>query len=285
MTYILENNHLKISAKSQGAELTSIINKKTGKEMLWGGNPDFWGRHAPILFPFVGKLNDNNYTYQGTKYPMSQHGFARDMNFEIEEQSDNKLVFKLQSNAETLEKYPFSFELKLGYELKAETIIHTYEVKNTGTDTMLYSIGGHPAYSIEGDFDTHELSFEKEESELKRTHLHEGLLDEKKPFELKNHKVLPLNYPLFAEDALVFESLNSNEISLTNNGSKLLTMNFEDFPFFGIWTKPGAPFLCLEPWLGIADVKDFDGDLSEKKGIMKLEAGQMDHFKYEVSFY
>ncbi|MBL3656374.1 aldose 1-epimerase family protein [Fulvivirga sediminis] len=285
MTYTLENNHLKISAKSQGAELTSIFNKTTGQEMLWEGNPDFWGRHAPILFPFVGKLNNNSFSFQGTEYPMSQHGFARDMDFELDQQSDSKIVFKLKSNADTRKKYPFSFELKLGHELQDETITHFYEIKNTGDDTMLYSIGGHPAYSIQGDFDTYELSFEKEEPELKRTHLHDGLLDQKKAFELKNEKILPLNYPLFAEDALVFESLNSNKISLINKGSKLLTMNFEDFPFFGIWTKPGAPFLCLEPWLGIADVKDFSGDLSEKKGIMKLEAGQVDHFKYEVSFY
>ena len=285
MTYTIENEYLKVSAKSQGAELTSIFNKITGKEMLWEGNPEFWGRHAPVLFPFVGKLNNNSYTYNGKSFAMGQHGFARDMDFELVDQSENKIQFSLNSSQESKENYPFDFELILGYELAAETIIHTYEIKNSGTTDMLYSIGAHPAYNIEGEFSEYELLFEKPEPHLQRTYLQSGLLDTQKPYTLNNERILPLNHQLFAEDALVFENLESDKITLVRNEEKVLSMNFKGFPFFGIWTKPGAPFLCLEPWLGIADVHNFNGDLSEKKGVMTLKADDKINFDYSVSFY
>lgn len=285
MNVTIENSNLKISAKTAGAELTSIFNKKTGREMLWQADPQYWGRHAPVLFPFVGKLKDNNYTHNGKTFEMGQHGFARDMDFELTERKDHNILFTLKSSAETKQVYPFEFELMLAYKLSANTLIHSYEIKNKGIEPMLYSIGAHPAYRIEGNFEDYALIFNKPESKLERTFLDSGLLAYKKPYMLKDLKTIPLSHQLFKEDALVFENLQSDEVSLLKNDKALLTMNFEGFPYFGIWTKPGAPFLCLEPWLGLADIKDFEGELVKKKGILTLQPGEPARYDYSVIFY
>lgn len=284
MEEIIENDHIKIKVKAAGAELTSITDQRSGNEMLWQADPEFWGRHAPVLFPIVGRLKENRYNYKGKTYEMSQHGFARDMDFKLMFKTKDYLEFWLKSDDHTLKKYPFPFELRLGYRLEDATLIHTYEIKNTGTEEMLFSIGAHPAYNLNGDIKEYHVEFNKPEENLQRTYLNGGLLAKKRSFPLQSDVKLGLSDALFADDAVVFESLNSDRVSLFKKNEKMLEIEFADFPFFGIWTKPNAPFLCLEPWLGIADEEEHNGDLTKKKGMIRLSPGLSKVYSYSVRF-
>lgn len=285
-TYQLESDTLKIKINPLGAELNSIYHKTKQVELLWEGNSEFWGRQSPLLFPIVGELKNREYQWKGDTFKMRRHGFARNKMFELLEVSDNKLFFILKSNDDTLANYPFHFELIVGYELKDNELIHSYKIKNTDESEMWYSIGGHPAYALPNAFTNYTLQLNKTEPNLKRTKLNDkGLRVSVEDFTLDDNNTFQLHYNLFEEDAIVFEQLNSDEISLFHNDDKVLQMTFKDFPFFGIWTLPNAPYICLEPWQGIADAVDASGQLQEKKGILKLEANNTDQFSYNVTFY
>lgn len=242
--------------------------------MLWHADPKFWARHAPVLFPIVGRLKDHKYEFEGKSYSLPQHGFARDSVFHLVQQTSNRLEFSLRSNEKTKENYPFDFEFRTAYQLDGNKLTQTFCVTNLGASEMLFSVGAHPAFAMPKPFQEYDLSFEKAELNLKQTTLKEGLLDQQQNLMLENDRILSLNHELFENDALVFEQLNSKSITLNHGKEKMLTMEFEGFPHFGIWTKPGAPFICLEPWLGHADKVDASGKLSEKAGISSLDSGQ-----------
>jgi galactose mutarotase-like enzyme len=273
----LENDLLSITADNSGAELRSLFYKPEQKEFLWQGNAAWWPRSAPILFPIVGKLNNNTYRFKGITYQLPQHGFARDHEFLLTEKHTNKIVFTLHSNEATLKAYPFEFVLLISYELFGNRLITSYEVKNTGKQDMYFSIGAHPGFNCPFNnnehFSDYFLEFEKEET-LDRYLLNEGTFKGNTERVMTSTKILPLHEELFLKDAIVFKNMQSTFVNLKSklSGSSL-KFEFKDFPYFGIWTKPGATFICLEPWCGIADNKDFNGDLKEKEGIIRLPQG------------
>lgn len=275
---ILENKFLKVTAKTAGAELTSVFHKVLNKELLWNANANFWSRHAPVLFPIVGKLKNNTFTHQGKYYQLPQHGFARDTDFELESQTENSLTFLLKSNAETHLKYPFDFELRLAYTLE-DTRLHTqYFVKNTGIKNMAFSIGAHPAfvcpvYENEA-FTDYYLEFEKTET-LERYLLTDGLFNGQTEQIMTASNRLDLNEELFLKDAVVFKNMQSTYMILKSKKSDYkLKFTFQDFPYFGIWSKAGSGFICLEPWCGISDSFDFKGELHQKEGIEMVTPNQ-----------
>lgn len=259
---------LTATINSKGAELNSL--KKENREYIWEGNPEFWGKHSPILFPIVGTLKDNSYIYNNKQFELSRHGFARDHEFKVVASTDNRVIFSLLSSEETLKNYPFEFELRLIYALEENSLKITYEVKNNGVAKMPFSIGGHPAFALPRNFEDYSLLFEKHEV-LKTYELENDLVSDKtKTFELKE-KQFPLNYATFENDALIFKSMESKSIEILENQKPLLRFSFKDFPNFGIWTKINAPFICLEPWLGYSDTSESKGNLFEKEGIIVLE--------------
>ena len=284
-TEVLENEFLRIEVQANGAELCSILDKRTNSQLLWQASSEFWGRHAPVLFPIVGKLKNNQYEYEGKVYSMNQHGFARDKVFQLESRTNARLVYRLDSDNESEAVYPFTFSLFVCYELIQETIHQTYRVENRGDGEMLFSIGAHPAFALDQAFSAYSLSFKEKEPNLKRTTLQDGLLHQHEALTLKNDLILDLNYSLFAEDALVFESLRSDEITINHSNQKVLTIKFAGFPFFGIWTKSGAPFLCLEPWHGVADEVTISGKLSEKKGMIALQENESKEASFSMIFH
>jgi len=274
----LENDYIKVSLAAKGAELQGLFSKETKLEYLWNANPKYWAKHSPVLFPIVGSLKNNSFIYQGKHYELPRHGFARDNVFNFEKISGSEGIFTLTQNADTLKTYPFYFELKLKYQLIDRKLKLTYEVKNTGTSELLFSIGAHPAFAVPNTPDTvyedYYLAFNADE-QLTFWKLEDGLVaNETKNIVLNAHK-LKLTHELFYNDALVFKNLQSNSISLLNTkNDNGLHFNFEEFPFFGIWAAPDAPFVCLEPWCGVADGVNHNQELSGKEGIIKLGAGK-----------
>lgn len=286
---ILENAQVRAAFKTKGAELSSFIHKENGLEYVWQAAPQIWARHAPVLFPIVGRLKDDTFSYNGDLYRLSQHGFARDLEFSLESSSEDELKFALGYSDGTLAHYPFRFKLVIGYKLKATVLTVTYEVFNEDEQPIFFSIGAHPAFRCPlGDheeFEDYYLEFNETET-LERHLLTDGLFNAATESVMNHTQILPLSYGLFEKDAIVFKKFKSSAIALkSNKGPHGVKVSFPGFPYLGIWTKQrGAPFLCIEPWYGLADATNASGQLVEKEGIMALEpAGEFDcHYQIEI---
>ncbi|MBM6498660.1 aldose 1-epimerase family protein [Flavobacterium macrobrachii] len=282
MTTTISNSKIRADISSNGAELISLKKSKTGKEYIWNGNPEFWAKHSPTLFPIVGTLKNNSYLYNNVEYHLSRHGFARDNFFEIIQQTNNEIVFSLKSNDETLKKYPFQFELQIKYTISENALHVTYNVFNNNDVQMPFSIGGHPAFALEKEFENYSLTFEADET-LEYYPLENDLLLNQSSLINLEKKTLPLTYSLFENDALVFKQLKSKNIQIVENNKPIFNFNFNDFPNFGIWTKINAPFICLEPWVGYADTVSANGNILEKEGIILLEPKKNTTFTFSIT--
>jgi galactose mutarotase-like enzyme len=273
----LVNNVLQITLSPKGAELQSIIHTNTHLEYLWNANPNFWSKKSPVLFPIVGGLKNNTYTYNGNSYQLGRHGFARDSVFAIHEQTPTSITYVLHSNEQTLRVYPFSFAFYVSYAIDGNTLACTYTVVNTGQEALYFSCGAHPAFKVplvEGTaFTDWFLQFNQTENANIYPLTADGLVKEQSVPCLQNTNQLALHKPLFYGDALVFKELQSTAISiLSNKTAHGLTMHFQGFPYYGIWSFKDADFVCLEPWCGIADGEHTNGDLQAKEGINMLAA-------------
>lgn len=275
----LENGIIEAEIRPLGAELVSLLKKEGQAEIMWNADPAFWAKTSPVLFPVVGGLKENTYLYEGEKYMLGRHGFARERVFEVEEQTEEKAVFLLKSDAESLKIYPFEFELRLIYELSGNKLSLTYRVTNPSASDLWFSVGGHPAFKVPlagtGGYEDYYLVFEKEEAFLKWPLNADGLtLEEPVSFYTSGSR-LPLTKSLFYEDALVFKGLNSESIIIKSDKTdSQLRFSFKDFPYFGIWAAKDADFVCLEPWSGIADTANHNQDLTQKEGINLLKGGE-----------
>ena len=230
MNHFIENEFLKIEINSKGAELVSV--KFAGKEFIWNGNPVFWSKHSPVLFPIVGSLKNNSYTYQNKEYSLSRHGFARDLEFDLIEILNNGMVFSLRANENTVANYPFEFELRIKYTLIEKKISIEYLVFNYSDEKMPFSIGAHPAFSLPKGFENYSLEFS--EDEILNYHLLEnGLIADKTDQLITYNKVLDLKYKIFENDALVFKTLKSKSIIILENSNPYIKVRFDDFPNLG----------------------------------------------------
>lgn len=282
MTTTISNSNLTAQINLFGAELISIKNREN-KEYIWEGNPAFWGKHSPLLFPIVGTLKNNSYHYEGMEYHLPRHGFARDIEFKLIEKSENSATFSLSSSDETLKVYPFEFELLVIYTLDGNQLIIDYNIINNSNSVMPFSIGAHPAFALPKPFEDYALAFEQTEN-LTSYQLENDLLsDTTEIIEMTGNEV-PLGYSLFEKDALIFKELKSKSITILENKKPLLRVRFDDFPHLGIWTKNNAPFLCIEPWLGYSDTVDSSGNILKKEGIQILNSNEIfkSNFSIEI---
>ncbi|MGZ5247054.1 MAG: aldose 1-epimerase family protein [Flavitalea sp.] len=272
----IENETLTILINEMGAELTSVTGRKAEIEYMWSGDPTFWGKHSPVLFPIVGTLKDNTYRYKGKEYKLPRHGFAREKKFTV---SEDGSTFSLSSDEETRKVYPFDFLLNIQYVLNENRLTVNYLVENKGETDMYFSLGAHPAFAVPigktGNYEDHFLEFNKEENADKWPITKEGLISSTpEPF-LNNQKFIPLTKSLFEKDALVLKGLKSDCVSIrSNKDDNGIDFHFEGFPYFGIWAAKDADFVCLEPWCGIADSETHNQDLETKEGINKLVMGE-----------
>jgi len=263
MIHTLENSFLK--------------SKKTGNEYMWDANPEIWKSFAPVLFPIIGALKNNCYTYKGNKYSIPKHGFIRNnSNLEIESKTSDTLTLKYKYNEETLKMYPFMFVFSISFHLHDNTLTINQKIENLGKKEMLFSIGAHPAFKcpIQENQNYEDYYIEFEEKEIASTwELAEGGLTSGKTHLVLHHtNKLPLTKSLFNSDALIFKNLKSKKVCLKNLINRNnITIHFTDFNYLGIWAKPNASFVCIEPWLGITDDVNCTGKLENKEGMIKLE--------------
>ncbi|MBI1781587.1 MAG: aldose 1-epimerase family protein [Sphingobacteriales bacterium] len=275
---ILKNETLTATIATKGAELQQLINRQTGINYLWSGNAAYWSKYSPVLFPIVGGLKNDTYQYKGQSYQLPRHGFAREKEFIAQQLNDSEAVFTLREDEQTKKVYPFSFVLKLRYQLRDGTLYCTYEVYNPAEEVLLFSIGGHPAFAVplvnELTYTDYYLAFNKAE-ELNRWKIIDSLIaTTAEPVVTQNNRLV-LHPSLFYEDAIVLKQLKSNCITLVSDKNKHgLSFYFDDFPFFGIWAAKDAPFVCLEPWCGIGDSINHNQQLPDKEGINKLAPGE-----------
>lgn len=281
----LKNDTLTAIIHTKGAELQSLVHKN-GIQYMWHGDPAFWGKRSPVLFPIVGTLINDTYFYKEKAYQLGRHGFARDMVFSSKKVNDKEVVFTLTQNEQTLAVYPFLFTLKLRYQLRGNRLLCTYEVENTGKTDLYFSIGGHPAFAlplVKGtSYTDYSLLFSKAEP-LQRYKLENGLTGDVKetlptvackPGTENAAIKLPLTHALFYEDAIVLKHLQNYYTTLaTNKHEHGLQFDFTGFPYLGIWAAKDAPFVCIEPWCGVTDNIHHNQNLPEKEGIIGLKAG------------
>lgn len=294
--HVMENDFLRVTVSDHGAELISVWDKERGQERIWQADPAVWNRHAPVLFPFVGKVNGGVYRYQGKGYEMkTQHGFARDMEFTCVSERENKLIHRLTATEETLKKYPFAFTLYITHrfsEKNPRELLISWEIINENDETMYYSIGGHPAFCVPADpgesRDQYWLEFPGKESlEYLLLNPENGLAVTDRIYDLQlENGYYPIEEHLFDRDALVFEQGQIGEVRIDRpDKTPYVTLRCGGFPFVGIWSKPEGAFVCLEPWMGRTDDDGFDGELSEKTGVESLKARENRMYTYGIEFH
>ena len=292
MEYKLENESIAVAVESFGAELKSVKSKADGREYMWCADEKYWKRTSPVLFPLVGSLKGQSYLYEGEKYPMSQHGFARDRGFTLVSQSEESIFFELRADADTLKAYPFDFTLQIGYELANNTVKVIWKVVNNEErdGIMYFSIGAHPAFNcpINGEQSKagYGMKLNAKSGVLYSRINGDGLmLNSKSELELKEGSVV-FTDDFFDEGVYIIEDYQANEVSLLDPvGKPYVTVNF-DAPLFGIWSpeKKNAPFVCIEPWYGRCDRESFEGNLTEREWGQKLGSKEVFERSYEITF-
>lgn len=284
----IRNESLTLEIDVHGAEMKSLIDNCSGQEYLWCGDAAYWGRTSPVLFPLVGNYREKRSCFAGKWYSLSQHGFARDMDFELVSEKDDEIWFALEDSPETLEKYPFGFRLELGYRLQGRAVEVLWKVTNKNDREMYFSIGGHPAFNCplrEGEKQTdYRIGFDTCEPLTASVLDENGTVSERKKVLELTDGMLQITDSMFDEDALIVEHDQAHKVALyTPEGEKYLEVKFEA-PLFGIWSPAGkhAPFVCIEPWYGRSDRADFGQKLEEREWGNVLKAGEIFTAAYQI---
>jgi galactose mutarotase-like enzyme len=272
----LRSDHLLAEINPLGAQL-SRLRDGSGRDLLWGGDPAVWNGRAPLLFPIVGTLAGGRYRLGERSYALSRHGFARGKLFEVAESTESQAAFRLKFDDATLEVYPFEFELLVRYALDGPTLTITAQVKNCGNQPMPASFGYHPALRWPLPYGqpraAHFIEFAVDEPAPVRRLNGDGLLSrELHPTPVVGRR-LTLEDGLFLDDVVIFDALASRSVTYGAAAGPRINVKFPDAPYFGLWTKPHADFICVEPWHGLADLAGFDGDFRTKEGVFIVAPG------------
>jgi galactose mutarotase-like enzyme len=289
---VIENDWLKVGIEGKGAEVRKVEHKKNELDYMWTGDSAYWGRVSPVLFPIVGRLKGDQYQIDGQTYEMSQHGFLRDVEFNIDDHTTEQVSFVFESAGRFLDVYPYEFKATIYYILNKDSLIVRWKIENDSKEEMYFSIGAHPAFRI--------LLLENETIEDYRLELTPATNKTVLNYELKDSLIhekgtandiasIALTASLFKNDAVIYSNID-NIILASNKSSHEVEVSFNGFPFVGIWSKyietdgTMAPFVCIEPWYGIADTHDTSGNMKEKFGVNKLEVGKTFQAEYEMKF-
>lgn len=271
----IESERIKATINPKGAELNSLVLLSLQLDFMWEGNPSFWSKHSPVLFPIVGGLKNNTYYYNDKAYLLSRHGFAREKTFVVEQQQSDSVTFLLTHDESTLAVYPFEFAFRVRYALLNTQLQVSYLVENPSEMPLWFSVGGHPAFKVplveETQYNDYLLSFNQAEDWLRWPLTPEGLVENTPVLIAEQTTDLALTKELFYEDALVFKNYRSDSVVLhTPKSAHSLRFGFAGFPYLGIWAAKNADFVCIEPWCGIADSVNHNQDITQKEGIIEL---------------
>ncbi|MEJ8305883.1 aldose 1-epimerase family protein [Saccharibacillus sacchari] len=280
MNAILNSESATVEIRPLGAELISFKRKDTGREYMWSGDAEFWTGRSPVLFPIVGSVYDGVMRTEGGEYTLKNHGFARNREFRLVEAEETRAVFHLSADEQTLAMYPYKFALTLTYTLDGSNLRIQYRVDNNDDKTIYFQLGTHPAFNCpiggDGAFEDYVLEFDQEET-LERFFVTGGNIQipDKSEIVLEKGTVLPLTRAQFEEGAMIFRDVKSDRVTLKNEKSAhSVSVAYENFPYLGVWQPKNAPFICIEPWHGLADADKFDGELKDKELAVGLEPGE-----------
>ncbi len=279
MIYSLENEFIAVKINELGAELCSYFDKQSKREVIWQADPAHWKRHAPILFPIVGKVLNNSYQFESTKYKLSQHGFARDEVFTVVEYSKTSIKFKISSSLKTKEIFPFDFALFVQFSITNKELKVLYSVENTSSKKIHFSLGAHPGFNCPFNntsvFSDYILKFEKKECSDRILLNPEGFRTGKRAYKWLVGNSIKLHETLFAEDALIFDNLKSKFLIIeSKKEAEKVKISWNNYPHIGIWNpNKSTPFVCIEPWNGMADEAGKNIDFSQKYGVISLDSG------------
>ncbi|KAF0093717.1 MAG: aldose 1-epimerase [Puniceicoccaceae bacterium 5H] len=283
----LQNQRFTAKISADGAEIQSLFDRITQTEFIWQGDPEWWGKHAPILFPIIGLLKDGKYRYKGVEYAMPKHGLVRGREWELIEELPVRARFRIKSDAETRFSYPFEWQLVVTFQLEMDGLHIRYKVRNLGQDEMYFSLGSHPAIRLpwlpDTEFEDHELVFAEEEAWARYPMTDNGLIETTPETLPVENRSLRLRHELFARDALIMRGIKSRSVQLRCDGvPEYVEVDLGGAPDLGIWQPEGAPFLCIEPWFGVNDTVDHDQELTHKPGILKLGPGEAFRTAYAI---
>jgi galactose mutarotase-like enzyme len=288
MKYSISNAHLQVSVLSTGAEIASIKSKTTNTEFMWQADPAIWGSHAPVLFPAIGSFKNGKCTINGKEYAIPKHGFIRhNKNLVVIKKTETKLHLSLNYSEKTLAVFPYKFRFHISFELLGSRLMVSHKIENLDNQEISFSLGAHPAFNCPlhsgEEYSDYYLEFEKIEKASRILLSESGLISDRSQLTLNNTNTLQLTPTLFKDDALIFKTLKSKQVRLKSRKSnQVVTVRFSDFKTLGIWAKPNAPFVCIEPWLGIADHENTDGDYLKKDGLITLPKGKVFSASYEI---
>lgn len=292
MDYTIKNNMIEVVISDHGAEVQSVKGAHTGEEYMWQADPEIWGRHAPVLFPIVGRLKNDEYKYQGKTYHMGQHGFARDCDFEVENHTQESITFLLKDNEKTREMYPFKFEFRVNYNLMNNLLEENFSVVNKSDETMIFGVGGHPGFNlpVNNGEEKEDYYFDMHPSIARvKIPLKGAYLDWNNRSLASTDSFIGLSDELFKDDALIYELHgHDNKVSLRTDKSKFhINVWTRNATYVGIWSQyPNtANYVCIEPWWGIADREDADGELEHKYGMNHLEPGKEYQAGFSITYH
>ena len=281
MIFSIENEFLSVKIKKYGAELNSVKSKETGIEYLWQGNPDIWYGQSPVLFPIVGTLLDNKYRVDGREYELFRHGCARKRDFEVKETGEGFITLTQSFNDDSLKAYPYRYVLDITFRLDGKKLTVTHTVRNADDKKIYFSIGAHPGFNCSiGDV----LEFDQEETDVVNEMIDEDsiLFDEKFPSPIDG-RIFTITEHIFDKDAHVLSNLKSKKSTLKSKSRpQEVEFTFGDAPYLGLWAKPGAPYVCIEPWYGINDSREKKADFSQKRAIESIDTGEVFEFSWSA---
>lgn len=282
----LGSGELSAEINPLGAQL-SVLRDGQGRELLWNGDPAIWAGRAPILFPIVGTLAGGRYRLGPASYQLPRHGFARGKPFAVLEAGSSRAVFRLQADPQTLQVYPFQFQLDVSFALCGATLTVISTVRNAGQEPMPASIGYHPGFRWPLPYgaarEAHFIEFAHEEGPFIRRLDVAGLLTNVRHPTPVAHRRLALNDALFREDVAIFDEIRSRSVTYGAHTGPRIRVSYPDARYLGLWTKPGSGFICIEPWQGIADEAGFSGDFTHKLGVFTLPPGASRALTMEIS--
>jgi len=283
MEYVLKYDDLEIVVNSKGAELEKIMYK--GKDYM-RVRDEYWNRISPILFPIVGNLKDLKTYISGELFLIPQHGIARDSEFKLFKRTNNQLIFYLKYNETTLKTYPYKFMLFVVFRIINKRLQVRINVVNKGKENMYFNVGGHPGFRIplrdDESFEDYSVEFEKTETFDAPTVEKNGTLNFDVTDKYKDVDKISLNYKLFAIDAIVIPQIKSRWVKLVNKKGKGIKFSFKKFNSLAIWSRPNAPFVCLEPWQGYADRYDSNYDFLTKDDLVRLRKEESYTCEYNI---
>lgn len=285
--YTLSNNLLTCQINERGAELNSLVSTTHHQEYIWQADPAIWAGSAPILFPVVGRLNGGEYRYQGKDYAIPIHGFAREQCFNLHRKTATSLTLRLQDNSKTWQFYPFKFQLDVTFSLMQNRLLVLYQVKNTGQTNLYFTLGSHPAFSLpSAAFNDEKCSLLFSEKENSFCHLIKGNLLSKQLYPVAfNGRKLILDANIFDHDALIFRNINSSQVTLLVDEQPRLSLDIGANKHLGLWAKPNAPYVCIEPWLATDEHQDSPKALEEKPDYCCLAAEEVFSNDYQITIY